>query len=124
MVKVAQLKLKFAPLGLKSRVQQPSEAGAICEAKSNVGTFTMSVRRLPLIGQIEARITGYSTSQATVTLFRDGRVRWQVPAFDVTVSPPYCALGCWLNNFFSVGSLTEWVTAADLDFLPWMFHLR
>lgn len=118
LVKVARLKLRFAPLGLNFQVQDANDPGALCEAQSNVGTLTLSVLRIPIVGQIEERVFGYSTSQATLTLFQDGRVRWRVPAFDVTVAPPYCIPLCLFNKSLSVGSLEEWVTAADLGFSP------
>src|SRR6266542_4004659 len=40
------VQLRFAPLGLEFTVRTASEADALCEALSNVGTLTMGVRRM------------------------------------------------------------------------------
>lgn len=119
-VKVSRLKLRFAPLGLNFTVQQPNEPDALCEAQSNVGTLTMSaVLELPIVGQTEETLIGYSTAQATLTLFQDGRLRWYTPGFDVTVAPPFCIPGCLLfNKPCSVSALTEWLTPSELGFSP------
>jgi hypothetical protein len=118
-VKVARLKLRFAPLGLNFTVQQPSEPDALCEARSNVGTLTMSaVLELPIVGQTEEIVIGYSTAQATLTLFQDGRLRWYTPGFDVTAASPLCIPLCLFNKPCSVDALTVWVTPSELGFSP------
>jgi len=113
-LKVIPLKLRFAPLGLNFTVQSPSEAAALCEAQSNVGTLTMGIRRIGAGGQVQDKVIGYSTAQATLTLFNDGRVRWHTPGFDVVPAIPVPGI----NAFCSVDELTEWLTPGELGFSP------
>jgi probable HAF family extracellular repeat protein len=81
------LNLRFAPLGLNFTVQPTPEPGALCSLQSNVGSLTMQVG---LQGGGPSVTFGYSTGQATVSVFGGAtpHVTWYTDNLHASPVPP------------------------------------
>src|SRR5207248_9486073 len=99
-VETTPLDVHFAPLGLNFTAEPAPAPGALCAAQSNVGTLTLSVALRSGGGEWTV---GYSTGQATLTVFGGAtpHIRWETANLHFSPVPPAPDL-----NLYDTGPLT------------------
>lgn len=102
------LNLRFDPLGVDFTVQSTNGGNALCSLESNIGSLTLSVG--PQNGS-QGTTFGYSTGQATLTVFGGPTpyITWHTDQFHFSPVPPIPDLG-----IFNFGPYTRDVTLQTL----------
>jgi hypothetical protein len=107
-VKTTSLDVQFASLGLNFTALPTAEPGALASVQSNVETLTISSALQSGTGEW---ILGYSTSQATLTVFGGATpyIRWESMNVHFSPVPPIPDV-----DLYDTGPITMDVALADL----------